>query len=345
VEQLRLFNYPEEQEQGFQLLPLGDYDKILISFSGGKDSLACTLLILEEAARKGIPLRKIELWHQEIDGDSIPFMDWPVTPNYVRAIGKALGLRVRFQWREGGFMREMLRENELSQGIKFEDINGEMIYLPTLRGKLNTRLRFPAKSPDLSRRWCSSYLKIDPFKRALNNSLEFLNARTLVITGERREESVNRAKYKEKELHSCNAGGKVNRTVHQWRPVIDWPEERVWEIIKSHHVQPHPGYMLGWNRLSCMACIFSTPDLWAMLKQIAPDRFYQLVEMEKRLEFTIDNQLTLEEMAAMGKSRIPEGSEKWINMALGTSFDEKDVFIKDWVMPAGAFHGAGGGPS
>ena len=82
-----------------------------------------------------------------------------------------------------------------------------------------------------------------------------------------------------------------------------------------------------------------------MLKQIAPDRFYQLVEMEKRLEFTIDNQLTLEEMAAMGKSRIPEGSEKWINMALGTSFDEKDVFIKDWVMPAGAFHGAGGGPS
>jgi 3'-phosphoadenosine 5'-phosphosulfate sulfotransferase (PAPS reductase)/FAD synthetase len=112
VEQLRLFNYPEEQEQDFQLLPLEEYDKILISFSGGKDSLACTLLIFEEAARKGIPLRKIELWHQDIDGGGIPFMDWPVTPSYVRAIGKALGLRVRFQWREGGFLREMLRESQ-----------------------------------------------------------------------------------------------------------------------------------------------------------------------------------------------------------------------------------------
>ena len=59
-----------------QLLPLEEYEKIIVLFSGGKDSLACVLDLLE----RGVPRERIELWHHDIDGGHPERkMDWPVT--------------------------------------------------------------------------------------------------------------------------------------------------------------------------------------------------------------------------------------------------------------------------
>src|SRR5437660_1081661 len=85
------------------LLSLEQYDVILVSFSGGKDSLALVLDLLE----RGISRDRIQLWHQCVDGEADvdqPFVDWPCTESYVRAVGEALGVRVLFQWRCGGFL-------------------------------------------------------------------------------------------------------------------------------------------------------------------------------------------------------------------------------------------------
>src|SRR5437762_2499845 len=89
-----------------ELLPLEQYDRILVSFSGGKDSLALVLDLLE----RGVNRERIQLWHQCVDGESggEQFVDWPCTESYVRAVGHALGVRVLFQWRIGGFLGEML---------------------------------------------------------------------------------------------------------------------------------------------------------------------------------------------------------------------------------------------
>ena len=40
-----------------------NYDKYIVYFSGGKDSMACLLYLLDT----GIPIEKIELWHHDID--------------------------------------------------------------------------------------------------------------------------------------------------------------------------------------------------------------------------------------------------------------------------------------
>ena len=61
---------------------LHSYDKYIVSFSGGKDSTACFLYLLDN----GIPLDKIELWHQDIDGREDTFFDWEVTPDYCRSL-------------------------------------------------------------------------------------------------------------------------------------------------------------------------------------------------------------------------------------------------------------------
>lgn len=49
-----------------ELLPLEEYDLIVVLISGGKDSVACYYKLLE----LGVPKEKIEFWHHDIDGGS-----------------------------------------------------------------------------------------------------------------------------------------------------------------------------------------------------------------------------------------------------------------------------------
>lgn len=326
------------------LLALSDYDHIIISESGGKDSMACLFYLLD----LGVPKEKLELWHQSVDGggaNHIDFMDWPVTESYIQAVGQLFDIPVSFQWRTGGIYNELMRKDSLTGDVYYTTDTGEVRHLPTRNGKLSTRLKWPAMSPDLRIRWCSPYVKIDVFRRVLNNHPKYKDKKVLVITGERREESSNRAKYAEAEIHTCN---NKTRLVHAWRPVIDWTEQQIWDIYESRNFLPHPAYLLGWNRTSCFGCIFSTADLWAMMREIAPDRFNRLAELEKQLNHTIDtSRITLEQKANLGSlDRLPQDARlnKWVQLALNRNFNVKDLIMPKWEMPAGAMKGNAGGP-
>ena len=244
-----LFDNPPVDEP-FKLLPLDQYDGRLLLEP--KTALA----ICSTSSTIGVSPSKIELHHQDIDGQGEALMDWPCTHAYVQATGDALGIPVVFSWRDGGFVREMLRDKEPTAGVSYER-EGTRVSLPTIRASLGTRRKFPQTSADLSVRWCSAALKIDPFARVLNNEPAYQGKKILVVTGERREESSARSKYDETEEHRCNSR---NHLVHHWRPVIDWTEQQVWDVISRHRVRPHPAYLLGWGRVSCMNCIFAGDD-------------------------------------------------------------------------------------
>lgn len=62
------------------------YDRFVVAFSGGKDSVALVLHLIE----LGIPRDKIELHHHDIDGHGPTFMDWDITPAYCRAFAGAM---------------------------------------------------------------------------------------------------------------------------------------------------------------------------------------------------------------------------------------------------------------
>ena len=69
-----------------ELLPLEEYDLIVVLLSGGKDSVACYYKLLE----LGVPKEKIEFWHHDIDGGHPSRrMDWRCTQNYVKAMAEA----------------------------------------------------------------------------------------------------------------------------------------------------------------------------------------------------------------------------------------------------------------
>lgn len=335
MEKISFIEAPK-QEPKYNLLPLNEYDKIIVYFSGGKDSMACILYLLDI----GISPDKIELHHQDIDGGK-DFFDWKSTSGYVRSFAKQFNLKL---YRKHGFWGELHRYKKVTNDIYYQYEDLELNHLPSNQNNEGkTRLRFPAKTASLLSRWCSAYLKIDVGRRCINNifpSNKDKPLKILVITGERRQESSNRAKYSEVENHPSN---KESRLVHHWRCVIDWSEEEVWNIIKKYSVIPHPAYYLGFPRLSCMTCIFFSPDHWATIFDIAPGKIYQLKRLEKKFKHTIDNKKSIMAIVKSGKTMIDESNKKYIKLALNEW--NESILTDNWVMPKGGMSKQSGGGS
>lgn len=299
--------------------------KILVAFSGGKDSVAMVLYLLE----LGIDKSRIELHHHDVDGLDFNVFDWTCTPSYCKAFADAFGLPIVFSWREGGIVREVYRENEGLQDVCF-DRDGEIERLPSRKGN-STRRKFPAVVADLRTRWCSSVVKIDVLSRVVNNI--YNDCDLLVLTGERREESTSRSKYKD---HEKYRSWTKRRNAWQWRPVIDFTESQVWELYRKYKVQPHPCYELGWSRCSCQTCIFGSSNVWASIMELSPEKVWYLSSLEDELNHTIYNGMTLAEKVEKGTSFIKaENLKRWKDEAIGDFVSP--IFVNNWTIPPGAF--------
>lgn len=388
-----------------RLLPLEEYDLIVVLISGGKDSVACYLKLIE----LGVPKEKIEFWHHDIDGGHpTRRMDWKCTQNYVKALADAEGVKLRVSYRVNGFFGELyrigasepiewidpdtgeIRQCKLSSNyLKCRELKEQATEeMEELLKQYGYRMKFPAKTGDLSRRWCSAYLKICVADTVVSNldrlgELEELGGKRhkfpakggthsgrwcsgnlkaavqdsvtanleetkhdkkiLIVSGERRGESAGRSKYNEMEIHRTNATAKAHRVVHQWRCCIDYSEKDVWELLKRHHINPHPCYRIGWNRCSCMMCIFSTPRLFAGVKELFPDAYASLRHDEEVLGFTLDNKKNLDEFIGDTPSCVCWNDKKAIHSILTGEFGTEDIYTENWNYPVGAFHGEDGG--
>ena len=317
------------------------YDHYIVSFSGGKDSTALLLYLLDN----DVPKEKIELWHQEIDGRSASLFDWEVTPDYCRKIGDAFGIKVLSQWKEGGFTREMLRENQRTAPVFFETPDGNICRTGGDKGSLSTRRKFPQPSPDLRTRWCSAYLKIDVCATAIRHQERFNNARTLVLSGERGEESKQRAGYSilEPDRADLRNGKHSFRHVDRFRPVRDWKEQRIWDILEKYRVRPHPCYFMGFGRCSCKFCIFGNQDQFASAACISHCQSNQLIQFEKDFGYTLKRDTDLATLIRKGQ---PYSSITNELKRLATNYEySKSVIVPDteqWTLPAGAFRKCGG---
>lgn len=335
---IQLSLFPEVEVQPV----LSEYSRFIVAFSGGKDSLACILHLLD----LGVDPGKIELWHHDVDGHAEVYMDWPCTPAYCRAVAAHLELPIFFSWKVGGFRGEMMRNNQPTDVTAYEvpptfkpkgpQKNKPRVWAAGGNGPAGTRLKFPQVSGDLRVRWCSAYLKIDIADRAIRGQDRFNDRKTLFVTGERAEESSNRARYKTLEPHRADARkGRLKRHIDHWRPVHRWSEHQVWEIIRKHSINPHPAYRLGWGRVSCAGCIFGSPNQWASLRQVLPEQFSLIAKDEAASGFTIQRQHSIRQLADAGKP--------YASITPGLIAEAKDrewsypVRLEDWQLPAGAF--------
>lgn len=314
------------------------YEEHICLFSAGKDSVACVLHLLE----LGVPKEKIHLHHHLVDGPENDLMDWPCTEAYCKAFAKALGLRISFSWRRGGFRAEMLRQNQPTAPSVIPLRDGSMVEVGGA-GPCNTRMKFPQVSANLGTRYCSSYLKIGVSDAWFCNDPTFSDGKKrLVISGERAEESSSRAKYKSLERHrKDNRDGRTRRFLDHWRPIHKWPEAMVWDIMKRHSVNSHPAYWLGLGRCSCRGCVFASPSQWATLRHIDRKGFGVIASYEQQFGVTIDRVLTVTEKAERG-SLLPGANTRWAQVAMSRDYEEP-IIVDNWQLPPGAF-GENAGP-
>lgn len=336
-----------------KLLPFEEYDAIIVSFSGGKDSTACVLHLLD----LGVPADRIELWHQAVDGrpERDPrFFDWPCTESYCASFAKAFGMSYRVQWREHGFLGEMTKGDPAPRPtapigfeLKEDGLEEGLVGSTGGTGAPGVRLKFPAVAADLQTRWCSSILKIDVAASSITNDPRFkAGGKVLMVTGERRQESSNRAGYATVERHKSTT---LKRRVEQWRAVLEWKEEEVWEIIERYRVRAHPAYYLGWGRVSCFPCIFGSPNQWASVKKLDRKQFDTILGYERAFKHTIQKGENIDDRAARGASFVPRAPEI-IRLAMSEEYPEDLILLQDgekWELPLGALgqvKGSTGGP-
>lgn len=321
-------------------MDLYGYDKYIVSFSGGKDSTALLLFLLDN----GIPKDRIELWHQDIDGKGRTLFDWEVTPDYCRKLGEAFGIPVFFQWKIGGFEREMLREDSLTAPICYELPDGSVQQVGGTRGKPSTRRKFPQASPDLRTRWCSAYLKIDVCATALRHDTRFQNIRTLVLSGERGEESRQRASYAILEPDRADLrNGRTPRHIDRFRPIRDWKEQQIWDLLEKYRVRPHPCYFMGFGRCSCKFCVFGNCHQFASAAYCSHRQAENLIHFEKDFGCTMKRDTDL---ASLIRKGVPYDTITGELRSLATSYEYKMPILigekETWQLPAGAFRKCGG---
>lgn len=334
MEQVALFDLHQAPGPDRPEPDLDSYDTILVMHSGGKDSTGATLELLE----RGVPREKIELWHHEIDGrESASLMDWPVTPAYCQAFADALGVPLYFSWRKGGFEREMTRQDAATAPTVFETPDG--LCEVGGKGPRNTRMMFPQVAASLSVRWCSSALKIDVAAAAVRNQDRFNGRRVLVVTGERGQESPQRARYASLEPHKADRrDGRGKRLIDHWRPLLDWREEQVWGIIERWRIAPHPAYEAGFGRCSCAFCIFGNENQFASARNILPEQFERIAHYEKDFGKTIKRKGDIVSHADAGRPYEKSNNQALADELRSTSFNRPIIVDEgQWRLPAGAF--------
>lgn len=258
--------------------------KVIIAFSGGKDSVA---MVLHAVYELKIPTSQIELWHHEVDGMGEKVFDWQCTPSYCKAFADHFKIPILFSYRKNGIIGEVTKNNTTSQNIYFQsEAGGKYKEWTAKEGTqseptkwVNTRNMFPATSANLGSRWCSAKVKIEVMARTITNDERFDKGNFVIMTGERREESPNRSGYAEIEPY---ANMTKNRTALSWRPIIDMLEKDIWDLMEKHKIQPHPCYELGWGRCSCQLCIFNDADTWATIRETSPEKVQRISELEKQ---------------------------------------------------------------
>ena len=184
-------------------------------------------------------------------------------------------------------------------------------------------------------------MKIDVLAAAIRGQARFEDGRTLVVTGERAEESPSRARYRAFEPHRTDCG---RRRVDHWRPVLGWTETQVWDRIAAAMIRPHPAYSLGWSRLSCRACIFGSPAQWATIRALYPAIFAEIAGLEARSGQTIQRAASVVALADLGVPYPAALVDRELAALAGGETWTRPVLQRPWRRPVGAF-GEAAGPS
>lgn len=221
----------------------------IVSVSGGKDSTALYLWAIEQFGKDGFRAVMADTGHEH-----------PITLDYAKKLHLVSG-GPKVEIVKADFSERLKKQNKPVSGSPMKD-------LCVWKGRV----------PSSKAQFCTEHIKLKPIKDWLE-SWRTDDMEVIMLTGIRAGESERRSKMPEREwsdYYDCE----------QWRPLLRWTEEQVFEQIKNAGLVPNPLYEMGYVRVGCFPCIHARKLDLSRLPEWAWDRIEDIEKAVGRSWFS-----------------------------------------------------------
>jgi 3'-phosphoadenosine 5'-phosphosulfate sulfotransferase (PAPS reductase)/FAD synthetase len=271
---------------------------VVVSVSGGKDSIASLLVALETVGPEHV------LAHHQIILE-----DWPGTVDYCQEVCDRLHVSLSmtqaiytgYECCQCGY-RYL---TSCAQTVCRKCSCREARLLMQVASVLDL-VRWRKRWPSLEVRFCTSYFKRDNFNRWARANRALLGAHPIIALGERWRESRGRAK-----LPVLRPRSGLEWML-EWRPVLALRRIEVFRKMRAYGIEPHYCYKAqgmteeemyerdveGGPRMSCVMCFLKSADQLRASAQAESARpiFERSIALEREIGHTLKRDESLEQM-------------------------------------------------
>jgi len=229
----------------------------IVSFSGGKDSVALWLHLTRDLKLKNVTAIHCLTGHED-----------KLTNEYIELLQRDYGL-------------DLIMIQGSEKGVRKKSPHKRL----TMEGLAVIKKRFPSTMA----RFCTTELKLKPCRSFLfdirkqevkdayfTDRLPELKGEICLTTGIRAQESKRRQNTPSMLFDDW-------MDCQRWHPIKDWTAVEVFAIHEKYNIPPNPLYKMGASRVGCNPCIMSNKHELTCAAIMRPHVFEELGEMEKRV--------------------------------------------------------------
>ena len=218
----------------------------VISFSGGKDSVATWLHLTRELCLPNVRCVFADTGHES-----------PMLPAYLDYLVE-----------HGCPLERIHAVNRDLRKTWPEDADPAWLDAPlTMESLAAYKHRFASNVA----RFCTTELKLKPLAKHVAS----LPPDTVLVCGVRAEESPKRAAMATRMIDELTG-------LERWFPIHSWTHGEVFDCHKRHGIEPNPLYKMGFGRVGCWPCFMATKGELGALARRFPEAFDRIGEMERK---------------------------------------------------------------
>lgn len=255
------------------------YNKVFVSFSGGKDSVATYLKALENYPKESIELIFCET------GDELP-----TTYDYIKYFHENIHPITRLTQKIVSVSdtgRRSLENVSIDVCMPVDKVKEK--YHTVFDEIRHRHLRNPNVPPFPSGgiRHCTRALKVNVFNKHIRNSVSLDNRKNILVAiGLRKQESKNRSKTTEWKFDIVN-----NWQI--WYPICDFSIEQVMDIHSDNNVLVNKSYAYT-QRSNCIGCSFvSMKDVKRVVDHFGEEIIKDWIDLEDEVGYTFKKWISI----------------------------------------------------
>ena len=278
--------------------------KVIVTFSGGKDSLASLLWVRNNLTKDFITVFCDTGWEH------------PLTYKYIEEIRQQLNLNlITIKSKKFDGMVDLAQKKSRWASSQRRFCTSELKTIPMIDYILNEvndnilmiqgiRAAESAKRAEMSKQCTYFKYYVQPYGKDKNGKDKFHTYR-------RRDVLAFREKYSDDLL----------------RPVFDWSAQQVIDYILDNGLQPNPLYRMGYKRVGCYPCVMaSQQDIYNISVQ-DPKRISYIADLEQKLSSSFFGPDKIPSKYYKGKYPLIGDVVRYVHgkRAIVSLFDDEDV--------------------